>query len=153
MRSGSEAAAETYFSRHAAELDLPQAALIAGLPRAPSSFDPLLNPGGALERRNDVLAAMLSSGAITPSAFSWASHSSSGLRPGGVYSEMKEPPFFGFVRDELVAKLGEARVEEGGLRREDDARLTARAGREDSDQERAALEDRSGSCARCDRSG
>jgi penicillin-binding protein 1A len=113
---GVEAAAETYFSRHAAELDLPQAALIAGLPRAPSSFDPLLNPGDALERRNEVLAAMLSSGAITPSAFSWASHSSLGLRPGGVYSQIKEPPFFGFVRDELVAKLGEARVEEGGLR-------------------------------------
>ena len=42
---GVEAAAETYFSRHAAALDLPQAALIAGLPRAPSSFDPFVSPG------------------------------------------------------------------------------------------------------------
>ena len=113
---GVEAAAETYFSRHAAALDLPQAALIAGLPRAPSSFDPFLNSADALERRNEVLTAMVSSGAITASAYRWASHTSLGLRPGGLYSQIKEPPFFGFVRDQLAAKLGEARVEEGGLR-------------------------------------
>jgi penicillin-binding protein 1A len=113
---GVEAAAQTYFSRHAAALDLPQAAMIAGLPRAPSSFDPFLNPRDALERRNEVLTAMVSSGAITKSAYLWASRTPLGLRPGEVYRQIKEPPFFGFVRDELVAKLGEARVQEGGLR-------------------------------------
>jgi penicillin-binding protein 1A len=113
---GVEAAAQTYFNRHAAALDLPQAAMIAGLPRAPSSFDPFVSPGLALRRRNEVLTAMLASGAITPSAYAWAAHTSLGLSPGGVYSEIKEPPFFGYVRDELVAEVGEAHVQEGGLR-------------------------------------
>ncbi len=113
---GVEAAAQTYFSRHAAALDLPQAALIAGLPRAPSSSDPFVNSREALERRNEVLRAMVAAGAITASAYVWASHTPLGLRPGGLYSQIKEPPFFGFVRDELVGELGGARVEEGGLR-------------------------------------
>ena len=55
---GAEAAAQTYFSKHAANLNLEEAALIAGLPQAPSIFDPFQNPDQALARRNDVLAAM-----------------------------------------------------------------------------------------------
>ena len=113
---GVEAAAETYFSRHARELTLPQAALIAGLPRAPSSFDPLDRPGLALARRNEVLGAMLANGVITPTAYAWAVHTPIGIRPGGIYSEIKEPPFFSYVRDELVNELGANRVRRGGLR-------------------------------------
>ena len=113
---GVEAAAETYFSRHAGALTLPQAALIAGLPRAPSSFDPLERPDLALQRRNEVLAAMLAGRAISASAYSWAVRTPLGLRPGGIYSEIKEPPFFQFVQDQLVAKLGANRVRRGGLR-------------------------------------
>ncbi len=55
---GVEAAAETYFSRTAQELDLEQSALLAGLPQAPSSYDPFRNPETALDRRNDVLRAI-----------------------------------------------------------------------------------------------
>ena len=113
---GVEAAAQTYFSRHAAALDLPQAALIAGLPRAPSSFDPFVRPDLAQQRRNEVLAAMLTAGSITQSAYAWAVKTPLGLSPGGIYSRIKEPPFFGFVQDQLLAKLGASRVQEGGLR-------------------------------------
>jgi len=113
---GVEAAAETYFSRHARAVTLPQAAMIAGLPRAPSSFDPLSRPDLALERRNEVLAAMLAVGSLTPATYAWAVHTPLGLEPGGLYSEIKEPPFFDYVRNELIARLGATRVRLGGLR-------------------------------------
>src|SRR5206468_9569066 len=56
---GIEAAAETYFSRMAKDLTLDQAALLAGLPQAPSSYDPFRNPTAARGRRDEVLRAML----------------------------------------------------------------------------------------------
>jgi penicillin-binding protein 1A len=113
---GVEAAAETYFSRHAAELTLPQAALIAGLPRAPSSYDPLERPDLALQRRNDVLTAMFRDGSITPAAYAWAVHTPLGLHPGQVYQQIKEPPFFTYVENELVDKLGASTVRMGGFK-------------------------------------
>jgi len=113
---GVEAAAQTYFSRHAASLTLPQAAMVAGLPQAPSSFDPLESPLLALERRNEVLGAMLADGAIDLPAYTWATHTRLGLKPGGLYSLIREPPFFSYVEDELVDRLGATRVQRGGLR-------------------------------------
>ena len=56
---GIEAAAQTYFSRPARKLTLDQAALLAGLPQAPSRFDPFQRPAQAIARRDDVLRAML----------------------------------------------------------------------------------------------
>ena len=55
---GIEAAAETYFSKSAAKLTLDQAAMLAGLPQAPSIYDPFVRPDDALVRRNQVLDAM-----------------------------------------------------------------------------------------------
>ena len=52
---GVEAAAQTYFSKHAKDLTLLQSALLAGLPQAPSVYDPFHNPKAALERRDEVL--------------------------------------------------------------------------------------------------
>ena len=65
---GVEAAAEQYFSVHASQLTLPQAALLAGLVQAPSQYDPIANPQTALTRRNEVLNSMASYGTITPAA-------------------------------------------------------------------------------------
>src|SRR3954451_13064681 len=62
---GAEAAAQTYFSKHPRELPLDEAALIAGLPQAPSVYNPFQNPGGALARRNDVLQRMYTNRYIT----------------------------------------------------------------------------------------
>ena len=53
---GIEAASQTYFSKPARALDLRQAALLAGLTQAPSAYDPFVEPGKALARRNEVLA-------------------------------------------------------------------------------------------------
>ena len=114
---GAEAAAETFFSRHARELNLRQAALLAGLPQAPSIYDPLHDPQAALVRRNEVLRTMLTQRLITPAQFRWATKSSSlGLRPGSVYATIREPYFFSYVLSELENVYGTNTVREGGLR-------------------------------------
>ena len=55
---GIEAAAETYFSKDARELNLVESALLAGLPEAPSVYDPRHRPAAARARRDEVLRAM-----------------------------------------------------------------------------------------------
>jgi penicillin-binding protein 1A len=62
---GMDAAARMYFGVSARRVTLAQAAVLAGLPRAPSRFNPRVNPNAALARGKDVLAAMVDSGAIT----------------------------------------------------------------------------------------
>ena len=61
---GIQAAAQTYFDEDATELTLPQAALLAGLIRAPVDYDPVAHPTHARQRRNQVLNAMLAQGLI-----------------------------------------------------------------------------------------
>ena len=114
---GIEAAAQTYFSRSARELSLRQAALLAGLTQAPSAYDPFVDPDRALLRRNEVLGAMREEGMITPAQQAWASRAGTlGLRPGRLYSEIREPYFFGYVRDRLIEAYGAETVRSGGLR-------------------------------------
>ena len=62
---GFEAASEYYFSKHAKELTLTEAALLAGLPKGPVAYSPIINPEKALRRRNLVLSEMESDGVIT----------------------------------------------------------------------------------------
>ncbi len=114
---GAEAAAHTYFSRSASRLTLSQAALLAGLTQAPSAYDPFVDPARAVARRNEVLGAMLAQGVITRKQYARASRSRSpGLRPGSLYEEIREPYFFGFVRNELAREYGLDTVRSGGLR-------------------------------------
>ena len=61
---GVEAASVTFFNKHASRLRLFQAALLAGLPQAPSEYNPFRNPQAALERRNEVLRQMRDNGYI-----------------------------------------------------------------------------------------
>ncbi len=62
---GAEAAARRYFHKSAADLELGEAALLAGLPRAPGSYDPRLNPHAARQRRWQVLDRMLNDGYVS----------------------------------------------------------------------------------------
>jgi membrane peptidoglycan carboxypeptidase len=62
---GIEAAAQYFYSVPASKLNLPQAALLAGLVNSPSFYDPVANPKNSIARRNHVLAAMLEQGKIT----------------------------------------------------------------------------------------
>jgi penicillin-binding protein 1A len=63
---GMDAAAKTFFNVSARRLTLPQAAVLAGLPRAPSRFNPRANPAAALARGKEVLAAMVANDTLTP---------------------------------------------------------------------------------------
>jgi penicillin-binding protein 1A len=113
---GVEAAAQTYFSKHASELTLLDAALLAGLPQAPSVYDPFHNPQAALERRGEVLRALLDNHDISLAQYDAAIRSRSlGLKPGRIYTRIKQPYFFSYVIDELERQYGANTVREGGL--------------------------------------
>jgi penicillin-binding protein 1A len=113
---GVEAAAETYFSKHASELTLGEAAMIAGLPQAPSQYNPFLNPRAALARRNEVLQAMEQQGYISPREYSSAVKTGLGLDPSQKYNRITQPYIFDLVKQELVDKYGLNTVENGGLK-------------------------------------
>ncbi len=112
---GIEAAAQTYFSKPARKLSLSESALLAGLTRAPSVYDPFISPGRAQARRAVVLRAMLETGAVTRARFRKANRSDLALRPGKLYSQIREPYFFGYVRDRLIQVYGAEQVRSGGL--------------------------------------
>ena len=82
---GFEAASEFYFSKHAKDLTLTEAALLAGLPKGPAAYSPLLNPDKALRRRNLVLTEMESDGVISHLAGGAGAQGSAGSahRPAG----------------------------------------------------------------------
>jgi penicillin-binding protein 1A len=128
---GVQAAAQTYYTRNASELTLPQAALIAGLPQAPTAYDPFAHPWKAKARRNQVLRALLEQGRITPAQFRWARSQRLRLRPAQLYSKVRQPYFFDFVQRQLVARFGSRAVSSGGLRVRTtiDRRLETLAGR------------------------
>ena len=113
---GVQAAAETYFSRPARRLTLTQAALLAGLPQAPSVYDPLDRPAIARRRRDEVLAALRTSGDIAASRYRTAVHSPVRLRPSARYTAAVAQPFFEYSRRELVRRVGRWRARHGGLR-------------------------------------
>ena len=113
---GVEAAAQTYYSKHARNLSLPEAALIAGLPQAPSIYDPFHNPQAALTRRAEVLRALRKDKTITRAQYRWALHRPLDLHPGETYTSIKQPYFFSYVIDELERTYGANTVREGGLR-------------------------------------
>jgi penicillin-binding protein 1A len=114
---GIEAAAQTYFSKRAKHLTIPQAALLAGLPQAPSVFDPFHRPQQAIARRDEVLRAMLSNGYINATQYADArADRHLHLRAGRLYTRIREPYFFDYVREELQRQYGSNTVRTGGLR-------------------------------------
>jgi penicillin-binding protein 1A len=114
---GIEAAGQTYFSKHARDLNLDESALLAGLPQAPSSYDPLHRPAAALERRDEVLRALRDYGYISLGQYRHAvAQRDLKLEPGKLYTRIREPYFFSYVRDQLIAEYGANTVRSGGLR-------------------------------------
>jgi len=113
---GAEAAAQTYYGKPARELNLTESAMIAGLPQAPSEYNPFLDPRAALDRRNDVLAAMEDQGYITSTEYREAIHKGLGLNPGHKYRLIRDPFLFDLVEQELIDKYGLNTVRYGGLK-------------------------------------
>ncbi len=112
---GIEAASEAYFGKHAKDLDLAEAALLAGLPEAPSTYSPLgSHPELAKQRQLDVLAAMQEQGYISKVQQQKAAKEV--LNYSKVTNGIKAPHFVLYVKDLLTQKYGEQVVEQGGLK-------------------------------------
>jgi 1A family penicillin-binding protein len=113
---GVEAAARGYFDKHASELSVSDAALLAGLVKAPSTYAPTVSMPRAVARRNVVLQAMLDVGFIDRTTWKAARASAIVLRDGLRADEPHGQYFKEQVRQELVQRFGWQRVYQGGLR-------------------------------------
>src|SRR5438105_1455121 len=110
---GVEAAAKTYFNiADLSKLTLGQMALLAGLPQAPSSYDPIQNPAAALARRAEVLQAMVDNGYISESEADTAK--SEPIKVQAATTSLYAPHFTFRVREQLIKELGEKNAYEGG---------------------------------------
>ncbi len=105
---GIAAAAQVYFGKNIRDLSIDQMALIAGLPKAPSRYNPVDNAPRALERRNWILGRMRYLGSITQAQYEHAVHAPIGLNYRGTVSEVNGLYLAELVRDTLVKRYGEA---------------------------------------------
>src|SRR5438445_1863921 len=115
---GVEAGAETYFGKQAKDLTLGEAALLAGVPKAPSEYSPLSNPAKAKERRDLVLELMAKNGFVSQAEADAAKAKPIQLADTAYYqSQPKSTPFdypVEYIRQELEDKYT-TRVAQGGL--------------------------------------
>lgn len=112
---GFEAGSEYYFSKHARDLTLPEAALLAALPKGPEEYSPVRHPERALRRRNLVLQEMLNDRKITQQQAETAMASPLGLhleQPANT----EAPYFVEEVRRQLEREYGVDEVHGAGLR-------------------------------------
>jgi penicillin-binding protein 1A len=112
---GAEAAARGYFGKKASELNLGEAALLAGLLKAPSTYAPTVSPEKAEARQGVVLRAMLDSKAISKTDYDAAATAQIQLYDGLRSEEAYGQYFKDEVRRQLIERFGAERVAEGGL--------------------------------------
>jgi membrane peptidoglycan carboxypeptidase len=116
---GAEAAALTYFgpTKHARDLDLAQASLLAGLPKSPSQFDPYVNRPAALQRQKTVLDAMVRAGRVTRGQADEALRQSAAMKlePLNTRDEVKAPHFVRWVAAQLENSYRSDLLQGGGL--------------------------------------
>jgi penicillin-binding protein 1A len=110
------AAAKTYFDKHPRKINLAQAALLAGLPQAPSEYSPVRDPGAAKARRNAVLDAMARQGMISELQAAEAKASPLQLDMSKYFQKRREDYFFDYVKDQLYQSFPTRVVRRGGLR-------------------------------------
>jgi penicillin-binding protein 1A len=114
---GVGAASEMFFDKPVANLDLPQVALLAGLPQAPTDYNPFNHPVLARERRSEVLAAMAQSHYITRAQEQAANAAPLEVKHNPTYGDVQRQQYvFDFVEQQLVDALGQATVDRGGLK-------------------------------------
>jgi penicillin-binding protein 1A len=113
---GIKAAARIYFSKDVKDLTLKEAALLAGLPQAPSEYSPTRSPRAAKARRNEVLDKMAELGMITPRRAAKAKAASLGIELSSYFSKRREEYFFDYVKDQLFQQYGAQTVRAGGMK-------------------------------------
>src|SRR3989344_2575092 len=111
---GIEEAAQTYFGKPASQLSLAESAMLAGLPAAPSVYNPFCaRPELAFARQEEVLRRMVEEGFITPDQAQAAKQEILVFRPNII--NIKAPHFVMYVKQLLAEKYGETLVNQGGL--------------------------------------
>ncbi len=112
---GVESAARIFFEKSVQELNLAESALVAGMPKAPSVYSPLINPELAIKRRNIVLKQMLQTGIINKKAYKNAIKEA--LHPAASDPKsVKAPYFIGYIKKNLEKSLSSSILYKGGLR-------------------------------------
>lgn len=104
---GVEAAAQIYYGKHLKDLSLDQYAMLAGLPKAPSALNPLVNPEAAKKRRNHVLNRMLELNYIDKKAYDTAIAAPLNAHYHELQTEVKAPYVAELVRQQLQEMYGE----------------------------------------------
>ena len=113
---GIEVASETYFGKHAADLDLAESAYMAAIPQAPSRYSPYGNNKQGLEdRKNLVLSRMHDLGFITDTEYASAKTEVVAWQPQET-TGIKAPHFVFFIKDYLENKYGPDILQTGGLK-------------------------------------
>jgi penicillin-binding protein 1A len=113
---GVESAAKRYFGKHVADVDLSEAALLAGIIASPGRYDPAAHPEAARARRDRVLARMHELGYISEEQRTEAAAEDIQLAPRKEASKQLAPYFVEHVKQQLIERLGSRTVFEGGLR-------------------------------------
>ncbi len=112
---GVEAASETYFGKNVEDINLAEAALLAGLPKAPSRYSPYANPELAKQRQEFILKRMLEEGFITLDEAEKALNEPLKLKPKRIRTLWVAPYFTEYVRRYVEEKYGEDLLYKGGL--------------------------------------
>ena len=112
---GVAAAAQMFFNRPVAKLNLAQTALLAGLPQAPTSYNPFENPTLARWRRGLVLQAMVKSGYISQATANATQAKPLEVKPNDSYQSVRQPYVVDYVEQQLVKDIGQRAVDRGGL--------------------------------------
>ncbi|GKS59829.1 penicillin-binding protein 1A [Nitrospira sp.] len=110
---GVAAATDTYFGKELKDLTLPEAALLAGLPKSPNHYSPLRSPERAKKRQEHVLGRMEEAGFITPAEREAAINERLVFRR--LSADSVAPYFVEYVRQYLVGKYGESAAYKGGM--------------------------------------
>ena len=117
---GVEAAAEVYFNKHVKQLNLPQCALLAGLPNRPNEFNPYKDIDAAKGQRDRVLDQMLKEGYVTPQQHDQAVQSPIKLAAAKAPSQGSQifhaPYFVNYVVDQIAHQYGRDRIYDGNLK-------------------------------------
>jgi penicillin-binding protein 1A len=113
---GVQAASRTLFDKPVSQLNLQQSALLAGLPQAPSQYNPFRDAGVARRRRNEVRGKMAQLHYISAARAAAAERAPLEVKRGYFYSQRKEDFFFEYVHQKLVERYGANTVAQGGLK-------------------------------------
>lgn len=112
---GVEMASQDYFGKSVRQLNIAEAALIAGLPKAPSAYSPFKNPGRARKRRDYVLSRMLELGYITDGEYKKAIDTPLPKENKRIKNLQYNSHLTEYIKQNLIAKYGEEKVYKGGL--------------------------------------